>query len=205
MRILLLILFISYSGVSQITTHPITKEISYKEIFEAEGETSKNKKAVSKWAALQFANSNYAVRLDTEDNLIAKASSPITIPSGKYTFYGAITFVVDVAIKDGRYKLEIYNIKRYLDACPSVKTPVFDYTNLSYEEYLIITEDNINKFADEKYRKPALKRLKNKKKSFSDYEKQVASVNTVFKQASLDIYSIAKSLHKYVQKNPTDW
>ncbi|MEM7085400.1 MAG: hypothetical protein AAF489_04415 [Bacteroidota bacterium] len=209
MKKLLLLLFLLFtaSSIAQFSWND-EGELIFKKVYELDRPKAALKEAASKWLALTFKNSKNVIRHDTENSIIGKGTFSIIIHSQGYDFPGSIDFVIDLAFKEGRYKLELYDYRYYTDAYDQIKSPIIDSESYSFERHREFTRQQIDIFMPEGSpgRRIALKRLENPKKSKADYEMALEKYRRMHKTTVSKSKALISNLVKYLANaEEDDW
>lgn len=107
---LLFIVMISQICLSQ-EYYDESGEFHFKQVFEVDNNQDEIYTVIKKWIATNFKDSQEVIQLDTKENIVCKGN--FSVRKGKFT--DVIDFTMDVAIKDNRYKIEIYNLSLQKD------------------------------------------------------------------------------------------
>ncbi|MBQ4915408.1 DUF4468 domain-containing protein [Maribacter sp. MMG018] len=206
MKKALLLFLLPFFTFSQIEVDSVNKTIFLKEINKVNLSQKEIREKVLEWAAMSFNNVNYVTRLNTEDKFIAKGIFQV---ESQYNGNGIssatqkhdIDYTLDVAFKEGKYKVEITT-----GALNQAEFPqdLFSYfMNFEdYQKYWIKYYENYQGAG----KKMALKRMKNTKSMKKMYDTQKKSSAKIFDQIKPKMLNIYSSLVTYInQKTDDDW
>jgi|GEM_PF-4904859 len=198
MKIIIITLLIaSYSYGQQYTEE--NGIFHYKDVVEVEKSKEDIKSIIKKWSAVNFNNSNYVTRLDTDDELVIKGSFSIKTDGVKED----IDFTMDVAFKEERYKLEFYylsNVNNYI----GIKFPITHPDKFTKEQFKSSCIEMINQMGFGK--KMALKRIEKEKVFNKYYERSKADMAKTYFKVEDKIKSLALSIKNDVSnKKKDDW
>lgn len=197
-KITLLLIFIHSISFSQIQYHS-DSSFFFQKIYEIELPKQEIREKVNEWIAISFKNSNNVIKLNTEDKIILK---------GKLN-NSDIDFDLITEFKDGRYKILLNNITK-------LEKPL-DYQKyykggkmVSFEEFLIIAEDDLRSNSDLKERliKKTLKNESIMKASYTSTEARYKDWYQDQETIKFKIPAIAKSLNSFIKseiKSNDDW
>jgi hypothetical protein len=191
---------------SQNTFENVEDGVYLKKVHEIDLAKAEIKKRANEWIAKAFKNSNYVTRMNSEDKIIAKGSFNV---GGDIEAYGISTYseqnvdyTLDLAFKDGRYKIEI------LDATigqNNMSSPISAYL-MDIDEYKDFMTKQANAF-DESMKKIVLKRINNERKFKKDFETMKNYGEQIIPQLEDYFQAIDKSLNSFLKKklDEDDW
>lgn len=107
--VFLLFLTSFYFCGAQIQIDSINKLIYFEQVHEIDGESAILKDKAFEWVAKIFNNSNYVIRLNSKDKIIAKGTQKVLKTDYDLTPI-QFDYTLDLSFKDGRYKIELNNI-----------------------------------------------------------------------------------------------
>lgn len=144
---------------AQIHLDSISNTLSYKKVVEVSLEKEEIKKQTEKWLTFKFADSKEVIELSNEDNIIGNGIFKENIISSTYSIHTKFYFTFDIAFKEGRYKVEFYNLK--MNSGSTFKNiPVEYYPNLTKEKLLDIGLKQFDFIKDDKLREQSIKAYK---------------------------------------------
>lgn len=190
-RIIHLCLFICIYANGQTYTND-EGVFHYRDVVEVD--SMDIKETISKWIAVNFVNSNHVTRLNDGENIIVKGAFDINT-SG---IVENIDFTMDVAIKEGKYKLEFYNLSK-VDNYIGIKLPIIDPDRYTKEYHRDISTAIINGMGFGK--KAALKRMENETTFNKDYERSKGYVIRNFEKVKTYFDAIAYDIKNEFTKN----
>jgi len=194
-----LVFFINYA---QISFDEENGSIEFERIDQIDLSQDKIKKSTLNWFAKTFKDANSVIKAETDDYIIGKGNFTIESNINKYTFYPIIYFTLEVAFKEGRYRIKIDNFNQSLNG---IETNYVYFSEFSYEKYYDFTKSQIIQLSDGTPGKQmALKRLDNKKKSMKDYELQKENMKRSFDQIKEQLENISISLNAHLKKTKKD-
>lgn len=156
------------------------------------------KSAISKWCAINLKNSNYAVQLNNDDNIIVKTGSYINT-RGEKTF---IEFTLDFSLKDNRYKIEAYDFPLVMTTL-GYKTHIYNPEFYTKDLYKKETLEMIEQLSFGK--NAAKKRMENERVFNKYYELQLEDINRIFNHTKGIMDNISLSIKNSINKHNTDW
>lgn len=203
MKRILLILLVPFLSYSQAKIDDATNVIYLKEVRQVEGSSEELKKKASEWIAKSYNNSNYVTRLDESDNIIVKGGFDV---GADYTNYGVtifskrdIDYTLDLAFREGRYKIEINNL--LLDgAVAGDALAIYLMSKEQYRSYLRIFYEEY----DGPGAKAGKKRVENDKKFAKDYEAIHNYGLKIVPQILQHLNSIDRRLLEYMNSSEDD-
>ncbi|MEP2240416.1 MAG: DUF4468 domain-containing protein [Maribacter sp.] len=205
-RILLFIILSSYTSYSQLSVDPESHLFNYKTVSEIEMPKSELVNAVEKWFAVKFKDSEKVIRLSNDENIIGKGYFNESVKSGKYLLESQYNMTIDIAFKDGRYKLEFYDF--YFDnPLGGTNLPILYYENMSLENYREIALKSIEYFDDPKMKKGILKQLEKGKINQEQIDKSIDIQEQHRKNLEKNLDNLALELNQYLKKEKSedDW
>lgn len=171
----------------------------YNNVVEIPKEKQEIKALLDKWIAINFKNSNYVTKLNTEDAILVKGSFKILKANVPTTF----EFTMDLAIKDGKYKLEIYDLSEFISYM-AYSIDVMNPENFTYEIFkakCVSLADGVS-FG----KNMMLKKTENQKFMDKHYDQSKTEMTEVYNSVKAQVESIAESIKSYVENNKVgDW
>ncbi|TDT47008.1 uncharacterized protein with TBP-like fold DUF4468 [Maribacter spongiicola] len=205
-KLLLLTLLLSYTAHSQLTTDPETYLYNYKQISEVDLQKDELANAVEKWFAVKFKDSDKVIRLSNDENIIGKGYFTEPVKNGKYVFDQKYNMTIDIAFKEGRYKLEFYDF--YFDnPLGSVNIPITYFENVSLENYKEYSLKSLKYFEDPKMKKAMLKQFEKGKIGQEQIDNTIRIQNLHRENLEKNLEAIANELNIYLnkEKDEDDW
>ena len=171
----------------------------YTSVVEIPKEKKELKALLDKWIAINFKNSSYVTKLNSEEAIIVKGSFKILKAGAPTTF----EFTMDLAIKEGKYKLEIYNLSEFTSYM-AYSINIMYPENFTYEIFkakCVSLADGVS-FG----KNMILKKTENKKIMDKHYEQSKTEMTEVYNSVKTQVESIAESIKNYVENNKaSEW
>ena len=145
---------------AQFSTNNETLELTYKAIFEVKATKNIIKNNTNKWFAKNFKDANSVIKSQTDDGIIGKGVFKISSNINGSNIIYNVNFIIDVAFKDNKYKLEFYNLETSITGT-DIKTTVYNLENISKEKYLEISINETTKLGNTEYVEALKKQLSN--------------------------------------------
>lgn len=170
----------------------------YTNVIEIPKEKKEIKALLEKWIAINFKNSNYVTKLNTEESIIVKGSFQILKDGVPKT----IEFTMDLAIKDGKYKLEIYDLPEFTSYM-AYSINIMNPEDFTYE----IFKAKCVSLADGSFGKNIiLKKTEDQKFMNKHYAKSKEEMTDVYYSVKNKVESITESVKNYLENNKIgDW
>jgi len=188
----LAIIFSSFIN-AQVKIDSLNGKIYLETVHEVDLKKGELKSKANDWIAKNFNNSNYVIKINSEDKILVRGQ----FKAGAYfSSYGAtvysprdVDFILDLKFKDGRYKTEILDITLTGAGIQhGFETYFMDLE--SYREYskkMLESYDGLGK-------KAGLKRLNNDKKFKKSYDANKKYGAQIIEQVIRKIEDIDKSI-----------
>ncbi|WP_228853279.1 DUF4468 domain-containing protein [Aegicerativicinus sediminis] len=130
-----IVMIFLYSGISLAQQYyDDNGSFHYREVFELEGKSQEQLyNSVKKWIAVNFNDANNVIKMDSKDQIIVKGLTSIQ-NKGEVK----VDFTLDIAFKEGRYKLEMYDLDANFTVSPqypTVKVPTINPDVYTVEDY----------------------------------------------------------------------
>ena len=204
--IILTSILFSASVFSQLKPDDDTYEFIYQEVFEVKLTKEQLKENTNAWMVKTFKNTNAGIKLNSEDNLIAKGRFEGVFRDGlgsksKTEF----NYIIEISFKEGRYRMTISNFTIIPDddAMTALANWGMRYPTDDLSKYKVLQESDINRFVG-MGKKMMLKRLESTKKNVKDIERQKKYFNVIEPQIKKVCTLLSKSLNGYLKKKD-DW
>lgn len=186
---------------------------NYRMVHDIDVPKAELKIKTEEWLAKSYGNSNYTIKLSNEDKIVSKGVIPVT--SMISNFYGIevntlenIDFTLDIAFKDGRYKVEFQNIDfrnigiHYFD----VDAPD------AIENYKQLVRESLENF-NGPGKKATLNMLDNDRKVSKHFERwkntyleQRKNYDAMLRQMSSTVHDLDVSLFKFLDsEDEEEW
>lgn len=187
---------------AQIKIDSINKLVSFSKVYEVPIKKAEINQKVKEWIALNFKDSKKVVQLDTADKSISKGYFTISFNSNNIPIQSKVYFAMEVAFKEGKYKLEITNLMLNTN---NIESPASDhFFNLTTENYIKILE-KLRDETTEKYIKKYYDKLINNP---DEINKQIAVQQNISSQIKqqiiINLNETATSLNTYILKKTND-
>jgi hypothetical protein len=202
----ILIITCQFCSAQQIKIDSIANLISFEEINEIDLNKSSIKKEVEKWLALTFVDSKEVIRLSNEDNVIGKGIFKDNIKSGKYLIPMTYEFTVDIAFKEGRYKIEYKDFQQSNSVVPQA-IPIFYKPNLNKENYIEFMIQSLEQLGNKELLAMSIKRFEKGKVKDSEIENSISVLEQTKAILEKNISSLSGSLKSQLAKakKENDW
>ncbi len=146
------------------------------------------------------------IRLSNEDNVIGKGSFVENIKSGKYIIPVTFDFVLDMAFKDGRYKLVFKDFQQRNTALPQ-PIPVFynpDLNKDNYREFMALT---LGYLGNSEWLKMGLERMDKGKIKDSETQNAIEMMIQIKQVIQNKVTALSSSLNLSLKKSKLneDW
>ncbi|WP_047416045.1 hypothetical protein [Cellulophaga sp. Hel_I_12] len=203
--ILSLVMF-NFSNAQKIKIDSTNYLLSFEGIHEIDLIKSEIKKETEKWLALTFTDSKEVIRLSNEDNVIGKGSFVENIKSGKYIFPVTFDFVLDIAFKDGRYKLVFKDFQQRNTAVPQ-PIPVFYKPDLNKDNYIDFMVLTLGYLGNSELLKMGLERIEKGKVKDSEIQNSIEMMEQIKQVIQNKVTVLSSSLNLSLKKSKLneDW
>lgn len=209
MKNLLIFLFVvPLFSLAQIEIDTFAGIANYRMVHDIDIPKSDLKVRTEEWLAKAYGNSNYTIKLSNEDKIVSKGVIPVTTMLSN--FYGFqmpnkenVDFILDIAFKEGRYKVEFQNID-----FRSLGIEYFDIEDPNaFEKYRRLVRESLEDF-DGPGKKATLNMINNDKRASKFYEKWKASYvkneknyDSMLNEISSTLRELDVSLYKYLDSS----
>ena len=197
---------ISINSQAQIQYDTTTYTLSFKKIEQVDLSKELLKSKIEKWFAVTFKDSKEVIRLSNDETIIGKGYIKGIINSGKYTVETIYNLTIDVAIKDGRYKLEMYDL-----TSPSPvgngEIPLFYSPNLNLENYEEFSLKMLQYIDNPQIKKDVVKFIEKGKIRQDDIDKSNDLNKQVYTIIDKNFNSLATDLKTFLksESKKDDW
>lgn len=200
-KIVFILLLIPFTCFSQIKIDSITRDISFRKVFNSDLSKEQLKDKVNLWFHKNYKNANNVIKVNTSDNIFASAA---LVANKSIKLY--ISYDVDVSFKEKKYKLEINNFQQYVIGYKQFKTNVPVMTGIGFDEYkklVLLASEKISGQAKDML----LKRLNNNSLAMEDFKNSKAQNLILENKIRAEITSISKGIQSALKKNAKkdDW
>lgn len=127
------LLLLPLFAAGQSFVDSITGEVNFRQVTPVKFDQEQLKTKVEKWVAVEFDNNDELIKLSDRENIIIKGSFTRPISSGKYNLSQMYKLTIDIAFKDERMKVEMYDVLLNSESiCPGLELP-FIYKTVTLE------------------------------------------------------------------------
>lgn len=197
----------SISTFSQLKPDDETYEFLYQEVFEIELSKDNLKENANAWMVKTFKNTNAGIKLNSDDNLIAKGVFDGVFRDGMGMIQDAkFNYIIEVSFKENKYRLTINSFIISPDdaAMAGIAYYGMRYPTDDIEKFKTLQTKYINEMMSGLEKKMLLKRLESPKKILKDIEKQKKYFDVIEPQIKERCTSLSKSLNDYLKKKKKD-
>mgnify|MGYP001149417283 CR=1 FL=1 len=172
----------------------------YRDVVEVDKTQKEIRSIASKWVAINFVDSKEVSRLDTDETIIVKAL--FYVRRINVGIEKRMDFTMDLAFKDGRYKIEFYGLPDIWNHI-GLKLPIQDPDQYTVEDFKnnCILAANISGM-----KKMIQMKIEKEEWVSKHYKKSKDDMEDSYKQVKNKIDAIAQSLkNTIVSSKKSDW
>lgn len=214
MKKILLIILVVFPTIiySQFKIDTLNSEGSFSKVYEVKLSKEQLRQKSLEWIAISFKDSNEVIKLNTDDKVIAKGYFDVEILSRGYKIKQKVYFVIEVAFKEAKYKLDFHTfIVQANFQGNKIETPYNQsLACLNRDSYIKYLESAINVnptnglVSDKRIVKVYTKILNNPKLIDENIEKGLVFEKQYTSQIKNNVEMLAEDLFTYITKKSTD-
>lgn len=199
---------------SQFKIDTLNSEGSFSKVYDVKLSKEQLRQKSLEWIALSFKDSNEVIKLNTDDKVIAKGYFDVEILSRGYKLKQKVYFVIEVAFKEAKYKLDFHTfVVQATVQGRKFETPYNQYLSCldreSYVSYLkqaIKTNPTNGLVSDKRVAKAYTKILNSPKLIDENIEKGLVFEKQYTSQIKNNVEMLAEDLFTYItKKSNNDW
>jgi len=182
-----------------------TGDLVFSKVYQVDIPKDSIHKKTVEWIAITFNDAKSVIKLDSESKVIAKGYFEIHYQIGQYPSENDVSFTMDVAFKDNRYKVDIFDV--VLESIQGIKMDASTYFKVtSIEDYREELKKMEEQSTDNTIKKYYTRLLSNHSRLEREYPRIQKTYGIIKKEIESGILDMAESLYSYVNKEAdNDW